>query len=224
MHTQKKLFIFDLDGTIADTVESLAHSVNQCLRAMGLPEHPAEKYRYFAGEGAAVLLKRSLAAAGDIELSHFEEAMDLYRRIFTQGCLYHVKPYDGMPEALQALKEQGIKLAVLTNKADENAHPLVELLYGKGFFDFILGQDDTHKRKPSPEGVFLIEKHFAAAAEECIYVGDTSTDMQTGKAAGIYTAGVTWGFRDRLELEANKADIIIDHPSQLLTLPGVQLI
>lgn len=218
----KKLFIFDLDGTIADTVESLAYSVNQCLRAAGLPEHPMDKYKYFAGEGAAVMLKRSLAAAGDTGLTHFEEAMEHYRNIFAQGCLYRVKPYDGMPQALQSLKDRGMKLAVLTNKADENAHPLVEQIYGKGFFDLILGQNDTHKRKPSPEGVYLIQNHFRADARECVYVGDTSTDMETGKAAGLYTVGVTWGFRDRQELEAAHADQIITHPSQLLTLPGLE--
>lgn len=220
MTAKKRLFIFDLDGTIADTVESLAFSVNQCLQAAGLPGHPADKYRYFAGEGAAVMLKRSLIAAGDSSLAHFDETMERYPKIFEQGCLYRVKAYDGMPEALQALKDQGVKLAVLTNKADENAHPLVEQIYGKGFFDLILGQNDTHKRKPSPEGVYLIQKHFAAGPEDCVYVGDTCTDMQTGRAAGLYTVGVTWGFRDRQELEDGHADYIIDHPSQLLTLPG----
>lgn len=210
-----KACILDIDGTLLDSVESIAYVANQVLTTYGLTPQPVEAFKYFAGDGADELMKRALTAAGDLELAHYDEGRALYRAIFAKDPLYHVTAFDGMIETLAKLKENGVHLAVLSNKPHPAAVKAIEAIYGKDCFDIILGQREGMKRKPSPEGAWMIAENFGVKPEECMYVGDTNTDMQTGKAAGMYTIGVTWGFRDREELEENHADIIIDHPTEL---------
>ncbi len=213
-----KACILDIDGTLLDSVESIAYVANQVLAAYGLPPQPVASYNYFAGDGADELMKRALTASGDVELVHFEAGRILYREIFARDPLYKVTAFEGMPKALADLKARGVRLAVLSNKPHIAAVKAVEAIYGENCFDIIQGQEEGIPRKPSPEGAWMIAEHFGVKPEECMYVGDTNTDMQTGKAAGMLTIGVTWGFRDRKELEENHADVIIDHPSQLLTI------
>ena len=131
--------------------------------------------------------------------------------------MYHVKPYEGIPETLDALKKAGIKIAVFSNKPHERTVDVVETLFGKGYFDEILGQADGRPKKPSPNGVFELAKKLDVEVQDIAYVGDTSTDMMTGKSAGAWTIGVLWGFRGRDELEKYKADVIIDKPSDILS-------
>ena len=213
-----KACILDIDGTLLDSVESIAYVANQVLTTYGLEPQPVESYNYFAGDGADELMKRALTAAGDPEMVHYEEGRALYREIFAKDPLYHVKAFDGLKEILAKLKEKGVRLAVLSNKPHPAAVKAIEGIYGKDCFDVILGQREGMERKPSPEGAWIIAEDFDVKPEECMYVGDTNTDMQTGKSAGMYTIGVTWGFRDREELEANHADTIIDHPAELFTI------
>lgn len=213
-----KACILDIDGTLLDSVESIAYVANQVLKEYGLTPQPVESYKYFAGDGADELMKRALRAAGDPEMIHYEEGRTLYREIFAKDPFYHVKAFDGMPETLLALKKKGVRLAVLSNKPHPAAVKAIEGIYGKACFDVILGQREGMKRKPSPEGAWLIADNFGVPPKECMYVGDTNTDMQTGKSAGMYTIGVTWGFRDRSELVENCADIIIDHPTELISV------
>ena len=123
-----------------------------------------------------------------------------------------------MVEALEQIKKYGVKIAVLSNKPHENSIKVVETLFGKDFFDHIQGQQEGIPRKPSPIGALHIAEIFHAKREECLYFGDTNTDMQTGKAAGMKTVGVTWGFRTREELEENHADILIDTPQEIAAL------
>lgn len=212
-----KACLFDLDGTILDTVESIAHIANQVLAHYQLPAQPVESFNYFAGDGADVLMERSIRAAGG-DMSYLDEARAMYRRLFAEDPLYHVKAYDGMMETLKELKQRGVKLGVCTNKPHPAALGAVYGIYGKELFDMIQGQVPEIPRKPAPDSAWIIAETFGVTPEECMYVGDTDTDMQTGNAAGMFTVGVLWGFRDRDELEANKAHAIISHPSQLLEL------
>lgn len=131
--------------------------------------------------------------------------------------MYHVKPYEGIPETLDALKQAGIKIAVFSNKPHERTVDVVETLFGKDYFDEILGQADDRPKKPSPNGVFYLAEKLGVEIQDIAYVGDTSTDMMTGKSAGAWTIGVLWGFRGRDELEKYKADVIIDKPSDILS-------
>lgn len=210
--------IFDLDGTIADTVESIAHAGNRVLQEFGLTPCPVEAYNYYAGDGIDVTLKRALADAGDKDASLWEKGIPLIRSYFAEEPMYHVKPFRGMPETLRQLKRQGILLGVCTNKPHEEAVRVVETLYGKGTFDRIQGQTPDIPMKPAPDGAWKIARQFQISPEECMYFGDTDTDMKTGRAAGMFTVGVTWGFRQREELEANHAMALIDCPEEILEL------
>lgn len=213
-----KACIFDLDGTLADTVVSIAYNGNRALAALGLKTHPIEQYQYFAGDGSDELVRRCLRASGDEKLEHYEEMKKIYGAFFQKDCLYQVKPFDGMIPALKHIKQEGIKIAVLSNKPHESAIKVVETLFGKGFFDHIQGQQEGIPRKPSPIGALHTAEIFSVKPEECLYFGDTNTDMQTGKSAGMKTVGVTWGFRKRQELEQNHADLLIDYPEQIVQL------
>ena len=210
-----KACIFDLDGTLCDSVESIAYSANQALRDMGLREAGTEEYKVFVGDGVDMLIRRLLRFAGDEDGLRFEELKQRYMEYFKEGCMYQVKPYPGIPEALKFLKEQGVKLAVLSNKPHENTKNVIEKVFGTECFDCILGQSERFPRKPDPEGALYLAELFGAKPEECLYVGDTGTDMKTGTTAGMYTIGVLWGFRGQKELEETGADRVIAHPSGL---------
>lgn len=212
----KKAVIFDLDGTLTNTLKSLWKSTNMALATAGLPPHEIDSYKYFAGNGAKELIRKSLIADGDTELVHFDSVMEAYNRIFEEYCMYEVKPYDGIQELLKALKEKGLHLAVNSNKPQPRTVDVVEEVFGKDTFDLLVGQCEERRRKPAPDGVNYILEQLHLNKEDVLYIGDTCTDMQTGKSAGVFTVGALWGFRDRQELVENHADAIIEKPLELL--------
>ena len=214
-----KVCIFDLDGTLARTQASIARPVNMTLAYYGLPEQPVEAFNYFAGDGIKNALIRALKAAGDTEVDrHVEEGLPMCRAWMQEDPCYQVEPYDYVEWALNELKAKGIRIAVFSNKPHASAISVVETIFGKGLFDHIQGQTDRIPIKPDPTGVYEILKEFGADKSECLYLGDTNTDMMTGHNAGVTTVGVTWGFRPRAELEEYKADIIIDSAREI---PGL---
>ncbi len=210
--------IFDLDGTLTDTLESLTYSVNETLKEMKLPAIEDEQCRMFVGNGARVLLEKSLKAAGDRNNSRIDEAMERYGRIFGENCTYHVEPYDGIRTMLGELKSRGIKIAVLSNKPHQQAVDVVENIFGKGIFTYVLGQCDDIPRKPDPSGVFVVLDKMHLNADECLYIGDSEVDIATGSAAGVDTVGVEWGFRSKEVLKRAGAAQTIEKPSELLSL------
>ena len=212
----KKAVIFDLDGTLSDSINSIKYCADKALAPCGIGPFSMKQYCYFIGDGAANLIKRALLAGGDTELKYFDEAFSRYKEIFREHCMYQVVPYQGVPELLAALKESGVRIAVLSNKPHAETIRVVETLFGKGYFDVIQGQREGVAIKPSPEGVFQILVQLFLKAEDILYLGDTATDMKTGKNAGAFTVGALWGFRERQELEESHADAIIEHPMQLL--------
>ncbi len=212
----KKAVIFDLDGTLSDSIASIKYCGDRALAPFGYGPFSEKEYMYFVGDGAANLVKRALTAAGDSELVHFEEAFSLYKEYFAVDCMYQVKPYDGIRELLTALKEQGLKITVLSNKPHDQTIDVIETLFGKNYFDMIQGQKDGLPIKPDPSGVFAILQELSLTAEDILYLGDTATDMKTGKGAGAFTVGALWGFREREELEQANADAIITNPLELL--------
>ena len=213
----KKAVIFDLDGTLADTIASITYCGNLALSRFGLPSFGEEDYKHFVGDGAAMLIRRALLAAGDERLEHFEEVYKTYLEIFAKDCMYHVKPYEGICALLEELKRLSVRIAVLSNKPDRDSLRVVEALFGKGYFDFVQGQREDIPRKPDPAGVYRIMEAFVLPAGDFLYVGDSGVDMKTGRAAGIFTVGVLWGFRDREELVENGADAVISKPLELLS-------
>lgn len=212
----KRGVIFDLDGTLSDSIHSIKYSGDRTMERFGYGPFSVEQYKYFVGDGAANLVRRALEAGGDRELTHFREAYTLYREIFRENCMYQVRPYNGIPELLAALRAREVKIAVLSNKPHAETVNVIETLFGKNCFDVIQGQKEDVPIKPSPEGVFRIMEQFEMTAEDMLYLGDTATDMKTGKNAGIFTIGALWGFRERRELEEGGADAIIGYPLELL--------
>ena len=211
-----KACIFDLDGTLTNTLESMTYSVNLTLEEMGLSKITKDQCRLFVGNGARVLMEKSLKAAGETDASRIEEGMEIYGRIFDRNCTYHVTPYEGIPEMLKALKDKGIHLAVLSNKPDRQTVKVVKAIFGEELFDYAQGQKEGIRRKPEPDGVWYLMEQMHVSKEECLYIGDSEVDAATGRNAGLKTIGVLWGFRDRKTLETAGADDLIDRPDELL--------
>lgn len=213
-----KACIFDLDGTLTDTLDSMTYSVNETLKELHLETITREQCRRFVGDGARCLIERALMAAGDEDLRLIEEALQIYLRIFGENCTYKVRPYDGITELLDKLKKRGIKLAVVSNKPHRQSVHVVQEIFGDGIFERVQGQCEEIRRKPSPDGVRLVLEQMNVRAEEAIYIGDSDVDMKTGKAAGTFTVGVNWGFREEALLREAGADQIIGHADELLKL------
>ena len=211
-----KACIFDLDGTLTDTLESLAYSVKATLREMDLPEITTDECRRFVGDGARCLMERSLRATGEENVKRIEEAMEIYGRIFDENCTYHVTPYEGIVQMLNSMKDKGIKLAVLSNKPHQQTVKVVREFFGEEMFDFAQGQKEEIARKPDPAGVNYLMEQMGVSQEECLYVGDSEVDIRTGKNEGLRTISVAWGFRSKEVLETAGADTIIGSTEELL--------
>lgn len=212
------LCIFDLDGTLTDTLDSLTFSVNETLKEMGLLPVTSEKCRQFVGNGARVLMEKSLLEAGEADLRRIDEAMQIYGRIFDANCTYHVVPYEGISDMLQAMRQRGMKLAVLSNKPHRQTVHVVETVFGKGVFQHIQGQIENVPRKPDPKAALKIAEALGVSTEDTVYIGDSEVDIATGTNAHMMTIGVTWGFRGRAILQEAGAVYIADSPEEILKL------
>jgi phosphoglycolate phosphatase len=213
-----KACIFDLDGTLADTLSTIAEYGNIALTTHGYKKIEIETYKKLVGDGRDELVRRMLSYVGDCELKGFEAVKKTYSSLYEQNVTGETKAFEGIPELLDVLKRKSIKLAVLSNKQNEVVPAVVEALFGADCFDLCLGQSDAIKRKPAPDGANLIAEKLKVEPHEFLYIGDTNVDMLTGKAAKMNTVGVTWGFRDRQELVESGADYIINKPAELLEL------
>lgn len=209
--------IFDLDGTLTDTLDSITRSVNETLQRLDLGGITKKECRAFVGSGARVLIEQALTATAESD-AQADRAMDIYRDIFQEYCTWHVTPYDGIRELLAELKKKNFYLAVLSNKPHEQAKKVVREVFGQELFDVVQGQTDAIPRKPDPTAARKIAEGFGVQSDACIYIGDSDVDMQTGLAAGMKTVGVTWGYRSREILLLNGADTLIDHPQELLKI------
>ncbi len=212
----KKGIIFDLDGTLADTLSSIAYFANHALMQNGFPKIPVEEYRYLVGNGAKRLVHGMLRSVGADTEENYAKVAPLYNDSYDADALYLTKPYDGILPLLDRLRENGIITAVLSNKPDRTTQKIVKTLFGDHIL-FCRGQRDDTPRKPNPAGIYRLLEEMRLSPEECAYAGDTKTDMLTGKAAGLYTFGVLWGFRDETELRENGADQIVSHPDEIGT-------
>ena len=212
-----KACIFDLDGTLAYTLDSMACVANEVMERFSLKPQPVENFKYYCGNGADTLIRRCLADAGDEKLEHYEEARKLYREMFDIDPLYKVSHYPGMPETIKALKSRGVKIAVCSNKPHIATVKVVQEMFGYEF-DVVIGQSDALRKKPAPDEPLKAAEELGVKPEECMYFGDTGTDMQTGNAAGMYTVGVLWGYRDKKELVENKAQELLEKPEEILKL------
>lgn len=213
----KRTVIFDLDGTLLNTIDDLADSMNLALTQHGFPEHPVERYKKFVGNGVAVLTQRAMA---DFPHTEAQEAAVLgdFRVHYARLQRNKTAPYPGIRMLLLDLNRRGVPVSVLSNKPHEDTGRVVRGYFPEISFFRIVGQSDTVPPKPDPTGVFGVLRDLGCEKEEVLYVGDSLVDMQTAKNAGLYAVGVLWGFRDREELEENGADTLIAEPHELLAL------
>ena len=207
--------IFDLDGTLLETLKSMYVSVNKTMDRLGLPAITIDECRRFVGCGADYLIRESLKAVGDVEMTCFNDAKRMYAEIFRDYCTYDTIPYKGITELLGNLKSKGFKLGVLSNKPHERANQVILNAFGDEIFDAVMGQCDDRPRKPDPAGVYELLGMLKGTPESCVYIGDSEIDVRTGRRAGIFTIAVSWGFRDRMLLTAEHPDFIADNAEGL---------
>jgi len=207
--------VFDLDGTLLNTLSDIADAANTVLRLRGFPEHPVDAYRFFVGDGALTLIKRILP--GDCrDDDTVQQSLDAFKAGYGQTWDAKTCPYEGVPEMLDALAARDVKMTVLSNKPDDLTKRCVARFFAGWGFDVVLGQRDGVPKKPDPAGALDIAARLAVAPGEFLYLGDTGTDMQTASAAGMFPVGVTWGFRPRAELLENGAAALVDHPPDVV--------
>lgn len=209
--------IFDLDGTLTDTLEDLKDSVNFALRSFGFPERTLDEVRSFVGNGVKKLIFQSVPCGTDEKTA--EDCLAVFKEYYKDHSLVKTKPYDGIVPMLAELKKQGIKTAVVTNKMNEAAQDIVRIFFD-GLIEITVGQIDGIAQKPQPDGIFSVLETLGVSKDKAVYVGDSEVDCITAKNAGIPCVGVTWGFRDESVLRENGADCIISYPQDIFAVIG----
>ena len=210
-----KAVIFDLDGTLTNTIADLAGAVNHVLQKNGYPTHREDEYFYFVGTGSYNLVKK--ASPDGLTEEKLLSMVDEFFEFYGEHYLDKTVPYDGVPEMLSALKEKGIALAVCSNKIQNMTEKVCEKFFD-GTFTYTFGQNDRFPLKPDPACPLWIAEQFGAEPSETIFVGDSGVDMVTGKNAGFTAVGVSWGFRSAEELKENGSDYIINKASELIEI------
>jgi len=211
------LCIFDLDGTLIDSLRDIAEAVNECLELLGLPPLPVPRYRYMVGEGVPKLCERALGQSHPRLVNRLAE---LARPRYRVRPLRYTRPYPGIVESLGRLRRGGVRLAVLSNKPHEMTVSVVRAFWPDDAFDCIQGYIDERHRKPDPHYVFQICQDLGVSPCRTCVVGDTPTDVETARRSGTASVGVTWGFRSRADLAEAGAEYLVDEPAQLVTTLG----
>jgi phosphoglycolate phosphatase len=209
--------LFDLDGTLLDTLEDIADSMNRVLRQHRFPEHPVEAYKHYIGDGIDTLVRRVLPE-GCTTPALLADCAAGMRAEYGRHWADKTRPYPGVPELLDALSTRGLPMAVLSNKPDDFTRLCVGMLLSQWRFTVVQGARADLARKPDPAGALDIARRFDLPPSEIIYLGDTNTDMQTAVAAGMYPVGALWGFRDAKELLAHGAEVLIERPIDLVDI------
>lgn len=210
-----KAVIFDLDGTLLNTLEDLADSMNCVLERNRLPQHALAAYNYFVGDGIDMLVRRALPfeVADDEELNRFIREM---KSEYAGRWLSKTRPYPGVPEMLAAFATAGFAMAVLSNKPDEASKEIVKAFFPDTVFRMVMGATPERPKKPDPSAALEIAARLDIPPEDFLFIGDTSIDMQTACAAGMFPIGVLWGFRPAEELIAAGGKMFFKHPTDLL--------
>jgi phosphoglycolate phosphatase len=207
------IVVFDLDGTLADTALDLTAALNHALGELGRPPIPADEVRHMVGHGARMLLRKGLSATGDVSDALVEQSFPIFLDYYETHIADHTRPFDGVEAALAALGAQGLKLAICTNKLERLTYSLIRALRWEGLFDAIVGGDTLPQRKPDPAPVHAAIAQ--AGGGRAAFVGDSISDTDAARAAGIPCVALTFGFSDRPP-EQLGATLLIDHYDQLL--------
>jgi len=204
--------LFDLDGTLTNTLQDIADAMNRALRLHGLEEYPVDAYRYLVGNGAVKLSQRVVRDRQELA----EPVRRTYQEYYEQHAMDSTAPYEGIPELLQALQARGVKMCVLSNKPDADTRSVVQHYFPQITFAHVQGQLPGVPVKPDPTAALEIARELGVAPEEFLYLGDTDVDMRCAVNAGMQPVGVLWGFREAQELLDGGAQLLIDHPIELL--------
>ena len=207
-----KAVLFDLDGTLTDTLRDIADAMNHALSLHGLPEFAVEEYKYLVGNGAKKLAERAVRDRLDLQMAVLRD----YQAYYETHNLVTTQPYEGIPELLSALADRGLKLCVLSNKPHADTCHVVSHFFPQIPFAVVRGQMEGVPVKPDPTGALAVAREIQAAPESFLYLGDTSVDMTCARNAGMHSVGVTWGFRTAEELRSAGAELLISHPPELL--------
>lgn len=207
--------IFDLDGTLLNTLEDLANSVNFALTLYDFPLRKVEEIRSFVGNGVARLIELSIP--NGINNSQYEKCLEDFRRHYSENMRNKTDAYKGIMELLDKLSKENYKIAIVSNKFD-NAVKELNKVYFEKYIKVAIGESENVSKKPAPDTVFKALEELGSTADKAVYVGDSEVDVMTAKNSGIICIGVTWGFRGRKVLEKKGADYIIDKPEELLKI------
>jgi len=211
----KKLVIFDLDGTLLNTIADLGNACNHALRNMGYSEHALTTYYYMVGNGVRKLVER---AEPDADPEMIDKLLALFRQYYDEHCTELTEPYPGIPELLRDLTDRGIAIGVTSNKYQAAVEKIIKHFFPDIPFVGLLGQVEGRPTKPDPSIVFALLNEYHVPKNEILYVGDSAVDMETARRACIESVGVTWGFRPVAELRKAYADHIVTKPSEILRL------
>jgi phosphoglycolate phosphatase len=214
-----KAIVFDLDGTLIDSLEDIALAANQVLSQMGFPEHSVEAYKTFVGDGVNVLMHRILPSGVDVDAVSRDFLLQ-WKDAYAKQWQINTRPYEGILPLVNRLKDQGYRLGVLSNKPHEFTVACVQALFPESCFDAVWGLTEGRAKKPDPAAALEMVRQWDLEPRDILYVGDTDTDMLTAVNAGFYALGVTWGFRSAEELMGHGARETIDLPEQLEWLLG----
>ncbi len=212
-----KAVIFDLDGTLVNSLDDLAVSTNYSLKLHGFNTYPVEDYKYLVGDGMAKLIERAISD-DKVDKELFKSVFDDFMAYYREHFLVNTKAYDGINEVLSELKNMGIKLAVVSNKADDMAKRVVSAIFGDNTFEKVTGKREGLSTKPDPALTLLIIKEMGLTPQECVFVGDSGMDTLNAVNAGCYPLGVLWGFRSKKELMENGARALAEKPSEILKI------
>jgi len=210
MTTARRLVVFDLDGTLVDSLADIGACMNELLEELGLPARAPAQYRRIVGDGARIAVMRATGGAFDDDPARVDELTARYLDIYRARGNRFAAPYAGIPEMLESLGRAGHTLAVLTNKPHDIGVRLVAEMFPSVRFGAVEGQREGVRRKPDPGLLLEIIERLGFERGSTVYVGDTDTDMRTGQAAGVWTVGCLWGFRDAAELRGAGADVVVD--------------
>lgn len=208
-----RLAIFDMDGTILNTLEDLCDSLNHTLKEFELPQRTLEEVRSFVGNGIHKLIERAVPTGTNEGL--LEEVFRSFNAYYKEHCAVKTRPYDGIPKVLQKLRSRGIYTAVVSNKADYGVQALCED-YFNGLFDYAVGEKEGVRCKPNPDGVLDVIRKFGVSFEEAVYIGDSEVDYETSVNAGIDVLMVGWGFREEEFIRACGAKLVLHKPEEIL--------
>lgn len=209
--------LFDLDGTLLDTIEDLTDSMNEALKRLGVPVHDSEACKMFVGDGVEKFALRALPKNRRDEVT-VAKCVTGMREVYSKRWAQKTRPYDGIPELLDNLTRREIKLAVLSNKPHDPTQEMVTKLLSKWRFDPVVGARPSVPKKPDPTLALRIAQQLQVAPENFLYLGDTGTDMRTARGAGMFPVGALWGFRTAEELKDTGAEVLVAHPSEVLQL------